>query len=168
MKALVILVFVASLMAVVFMHFRVRELNNTLKDTIANYEHRITKIEDQLKMSEAERDDIRRLFPGLNDAEEDIFRRRGLDDPTGYIIRDMEKRKELMPLLGVFGARPSFYVKARSYLINGQWAYYSITDGGWTGESLLSYSVDDTGAISWRVVDTVVRNMHGLNVETDR
>lgn len=162
----IILILAGAFVVAVSMMKRCWSLNKTLAETVTQYKCRIADLEHQLELCEAERSDMVRLLPGLDDVEESIFRKRGLSDPTGDIIRDTEKREELMAFTGVFGARPSFYVKARSYLINGKWAYYSIVDGSRIGESLLSYTVDDSGAISWRVVDTSIRTISDRDDDT--
>ena len=71
----------------------------------------------ELAIQIARNEDLIRSQPGLRAEERDVFRRRGLTNPDRDIIADLEGREDLMPIKGIFGARPSFYKDVRMYLI---------------------------------------------------
>ncbi len=102
-------------------------------------------------------EDLIRAKPGLSAAEREDFRKSGLRNPQDDLIADLGSREDLMPLEGVFGARPSFYREVRLYILNGKWAYASWDMGGRLGQRLFEYTVSGSGEIRWKVIDTWIR-----------
>lgn len=111
----------------------------------------------EVALLEARTADLIRSQPGLSAAEREEFRKRGLKDPQTELIENLGGREELMPLKGIFGARPSFYKEVRVYILNGKWAYASWDMGERVGQRLFEYTVSETGEIRWKIIDTWIR-----------
>ena len=110
----------------------------------------------ELTIQKARNEDLIRSQPGLRREEDEAFRAKGLKDPVTNIIDDLGGREELMPVKGIFGARPSFYTDVRMYVLNSRWAYASFDVGGKIGQRLYEYTVGDGGTIRWKVIGTYI------------
>ena len=111
----------------------------------------------EIAIQKARNEDLIRSQPGLRRDEDEAFRTRGLNDPVTDIVDDLGGREELMPVKGIFGARPSFYTDVRMYVLNSRWAYATFNIGGKIGQRLYEYTVEDGGKIRWKVIDTYIR-----------
>jgi hypothetical protein len=121
--------------------------NETLKKECA-------RLSGELAIQKARNEDLIRSQPGLRDEEREEYVRRGLKNPVRDIIDDLGGREDMMPVKGMFGARPSFYKDVRMYLLNAKWVYATFDVGGSIGQRLYEYSVAEGGALRWKVIAT--------------
>ena len=105
-------------------------------------------------MLKARVEDIVRSQPGLSADERELYRKKGLANPTDDIVEDLGKREDLMPFKGIFGARPSFYKDVRMYVLNSKWVFATWDSGEHIGQQLLEYTVAENGKIEWKLLDT--------------
>ena len=152
--------------------FLIANMSINEKLSLANCENDLLKAENNsltvnLKKACALNEDLKRSFPGLSKAETDEYKKRGLSNPENDIINDLGSREELMPFKGVFGARPSFYREVRMYVLNAKWAFASFDDGSNIGQTLIDYSVSDSGVISWKVIETYMSKVSKAGVPSE-
>ncbi|MFA6471642.1 MAG: hypothetical protein WCU00_06325 [Candidatus Latescibacterota bacterium] len=113
------------------------------------------KIKHEVIILRARIDDIIRSQPGLNGEEIEILKKKGLRNPVEDIVNDLGGREDLMPFIGIFGARPSFYKDVRMYVLNSKWVYTVWDNGSAKAQQLFAYTVSDSGKITWKLIDTV-------------
>ncbi len=117
----------------------------------------IESLRKEIVLIRARNEDLVRSQPGLTKAERDEYRKRGLKEPREAILADLGGREELMPLKGIFGARPSFYSDSRMYILNSRWVFTSWNIGGQTGQQLFEYTIGQNGEIRWKIIDTLIK-----------
>jgi hypothetical protein len=105
----------------------------------------------------ARTEDLINSQPGLTADEKEDYRKRGLKNPADDIVEDLGSREELMPLKGIFGARPSFYSDSRMYILNSKWVFTTWSIGEKTGQQLLEYTVGENGEIHWKILQTLIK-----------
>ncbi len=123
--------------------------NEALKAENGRLAHEITILN-------ARNEDILRSRTGLRPNEIETFRKLGLKNPEQDIIDDLGGREDLMPVKGIFGARPSFYKDVRMYVLNSRWVYATFDVGEKLGQRLYEYTVKDGGEITWKVIETYI------------
>jgi hypothetical protein len=111
----------------------------------------------EITVLNARNEDLIRSQPGLTVEEKESYRKLGLKNPTDDIVTDLGSREELMPLKGIFGARPSFYTDARMYVLNSKWVFTTWSIGEKTGQQLLEYTVGENGEITWKILQTLIK-----------
>lgn len=126
-------------------------------------EHELLKAENarlahEVTILNARNEDIIRSRTGLRPNEVEAFKKLGLKNPEQDIIEDLGSREDLMPVKGIFGARPSFYKDVRMYVLNSKWAYATFDMGEKLGQRLYGYTVEEGGKITWKVIDTYVES----------
>ncbi|MBZ4033331.1 hypothetical protein K6T82_01030 [Flavobacterium sp. 17A] len=85
------------------------------------------------------------------DAENDNpnFKNKGIKDPEEFIITELKKRPELIPMKATLGGEMSFgavQLLGSKYLI----AFYE--DGHIEGKSIYSYKLNDSGKVEFKLV----------------
>ena len=138
--------------------------NNALNESLTQAHDENSSIKEEneliagiLKKVRKQNEDLLRKRSGPSEEEIYELKRKGLDDPYNNIISDLGSRRELILLKGKSGARPSVFENVSMYLLNSKWAYASFGYGSTLGQTLLEYSVSDSGEITWKVIDTYVR-----------
>lgn len=94
-------------------------------------------------------DSIQRYF--IKDYEiRNLKEKLNIGDPVKYIKKELEKRKDLIPIEGVLGGTMHF---SKIALLNGKWIYAFFEDGHIGGYLLIKYSVKENRNIKWEVMD---------------
>ncbi len=131
--------------------------NRSLLEENARLRTENESLRKEIVLLNARNEDLVRSQPGLTRDERDEYARRGLKNPSEDIVEDLGGREELMPIKGIFGARPSFYSDARMYILNSKWVFTTWNIGEKTGQQLLEYTVGENGKINWKIIDTLIQ-----------
>ena len=115
------------------------------------------KMNREIVILRARIEDIIKSQPGLTAEEREDLQKNGLKDPVEDLVNDLGTREELMPFKGIFGARPSFYKDVRMYVLNSRWVYATWDSGNAIGQQLFEYTVSESGKISWKKIDTLLK-----------
>ena len=115
------------------------------------------KMNREIVILRARIEDLIKSQPGLTAEEREDLQKKGLKDPVEDLVNDLGSREELMPFKGIFGARPSFYKDVRMYVLNSRWVFTIWDSGNAIGQQLFEYSVSESGKISWKKIDTLLK-----------
>lgn len=91
---------------------------------------------------------------GLPDYEIQRLKLLGLANPQDDLISDLQKHNSLIPFDGVLGGTMGFYASDEIYFFDNRWVVAYFEDGHIIGFMLLKYNVNDTGEITWSVLQS--------------
>jgi hypothetical protein len=102
-----------------------------------------------------EKDDLRNKindFPALTSINIDRFKRKGMEDPENYIIKNLFDYRKIIPVEGTLGGTTDFY-QSKTWILSKQWVYTEFSDGHFWGKMLLKYKFTNDNKIHWEILD---------------
>ncbi len=127
-------------------------------------ERRMQALQEELAVLRAEFTDashgledcraIRENLPVLRDDEVERLRRRGLEQPIGWIKNSLRNNAQLIPYQGVQGGEMRFLSDQNIHVLTPRWVLAEFEDGHMAGRILLEYHVADNAGIAWKVIDS--------------
>ncbi|MBN2589973.1 MAG: hypothetical protein JXA96_08920 [Sedimentisphaerales bacterium] len=92
---------------------------------------------------------------GLPDHEIYRLTQLGFENPQEELIADLKKNaSQIIPFDGVLGGTMGFYWSEEIYFFNNRWVVAYFEDGHIGGYILLKYNVNDSGEITWSVLQS--------------
>ena len=84
---------------------------------------------------------------------------KGLEHPVEDVISDLLAHPELIPFERPEGmSQFGFYPAERIFVLSDRYVHTYVEDGHVSGEMVLRYEVNNSGEISWTVVEAVLDN----------
>ncbi len=128
------------------------EMENMMTDKIA-------ALEKRLKASKAEIDRLNRQLARLEKnlstpLSASDLKIKDIEDPIGYLRKDLMSRPDLIRYQGVLGGTMGFHDENNIHVLNHRWVYAKFDDGHIAGEMLLEYAISENGKIKWSVIDS--------------
>ena len=80
------------------------------------------------------------------------LKRKGIKNPLEFLRDDLMKNQGIIPNRNTPKGQ-MYFVKDQIFLINSMWIYAYYTEGHFDGELIAKFEIDDSGDISWEVVD---------------
>jgi hypothetical protein len=115
------------------------------------YRVRLSAAQDRVVMLQTELDGVQqrteRLVGALGLYES------GPPATVTHLVQDLLLHRELIPYEGILGGTMSFRERDIA-ILNSRWAAAYFEDGHYCGRMLLRYSMDDSGAVAWHVLDS--------------
>ena len=106
------------------------------------------------QLSEAKQGALDRV--GLMEWDIEQLQKKGLRDPVGDLVSDLQEHPELIPHGGVLGGTMAFGFPEKIHVLTDRYVLAYFEDGHIAGWILLEYQVARGGRITWRRIDSYV------------